>query len=195
MNIIFDLGGVVFHWDAGELITRCFQTDEERLSVQKHFLGHPDWAEMDRGTLPVREALNRASRRSGLPVEAFKKVLDEAHDFLVPKEPTHRLIRQLKKNGHNLYVLSNMHHATAAHLEQNYSIFKLFDGIVFSCRVEMVKPEPEIFNYIIKNYSLIPEESVFIDDMQVNIDAAQKAGMRAILFTDAEECAKKIKQC
>ena len=59
----------------------------------------------------------------------------------------------------------------------------LTDGGVFSCFEKITKPDPEIYLRLCKRYSLKPEECVFIDDTQKNVDAAQKLGMKGIHFT------------
>lgn len=193
MNIVFDLGGVVFHWNPDELIASCFSSEGEQKIVKKHFLSHPDWAELDRGTMDKESALRNAEKRSGISYDRLKKILDITPDFLAPKSETIDLIHRIKEKGHKLFILSNMHHDSMNHLDRTYSFLELFDGKVASCRVGLVKPEEEIYEYLLNAFSLAPEETVFIDDMKENVDAASRLGIHPIQFKDARQCEEALK--
>ena len=66
MNIVFDLGGVVVRWEPEILIADALDDPEVRRVVHSEFVGHPDWLELDRGTLTPAAAVARASERTGL---------------------------------------------------------------------------------------------------------------------------------
>ena len=57
--------------------------------------------------------------------------------------------------------------------------------MLVSGREGLMKPEPEIFQLLIQRYSLIPSRTLFIDDVQKNVDAALAQGVRAVQFIDA----------
>ena len=94
-----------------------------------------------------------------------------------------RFVKECKQAGHNLYILSNWDSESFALLAQEYpDFFNLFDGIVISGKVGLVKPDPAIFEYILNKYDLEPSDTVFIDDQQENIDAAQAMGIYSIRY-------------
>ena len=73
------------------------------------------------------------------------------------------------------------------------SLFTLFDGLVFSAPVGMVKPTPEIFHYLLDKFHLRAEECTFIDDSELNVEGARNVGIKAILFqNDVEKLKKEI---
>ncbi|MDC7242205.1 MAG: HAD family phosphatase [Spirochaetales bacterium] len=188
MNIIFDLGGVVFDWNPEELLCRFFPDPDEREKAREKFMKHPDWIELDRGALSPDEAISRAAERTGLPRQPLKELLDATPASLKAKEDTFDLILRLKERGHSLYILSNMHHDSMDYLDETQDIFELFDGKVASCRVGMVKPEEEIFLHILKEYGLNPADTVFIDDMLENVEAASRKGIHPLRFESAKQC-------
>ncbi len=57
-----------------------------------------------------------------------------------------------------------------------------FDGYVFSAQEKLMKPDRRIYERLIARYILNPEESIFIDDLKANTDAAKKLGMLAFTF-------------
>ena len=66
LNIVFDLGGVVVRWEPQTLIADVFNDPEVRRLVHSEFVGHPDWVELDRGTLAPEDAVARASAHAAL---------------------------------------------------------------------------------------------------------------------------------
>ena len=68
-----------------------------------------------------------------------------------------------------------------------YYDLKSFDGIVVSSDVKMIKPNPAIYKYILETYNLKPEECLFIDDVEANVKAAEKAGIKGFLFENNYE--------
>lgn len=87
-----------------------------------------------------------------------------------------------------MYVLSNMHHASIDYLQNEFSIWNMFDGIVVSCRIQKVKPEIEIFEHLLDEYQLATTETVFIDDTRENLTAASSLGIRTVRFLDPSQC-------
>lgn len=66
MNIVFDLGGVVFRWQPEALIASVFEDRCTRGLVRKEIVEHPDWVELDRGTMSLEDAIRRGLMRIGL---------------------------------------------------------------------------------------------------------------------------------
>ena len=66
------------------------------------------------------------------------------------------------------------------------------DGRVISFEVFQLKPDPEIYETLLKKYALDPAECVFIDDRAENIETARKLGMKGIVFTDYETGRKEL---
>ena len=78
--------------------------------------------------------------------------------------------------------------STFKHLREKHAFWSAFRGIVISGEIQMMKPEPEIFEYLLRRYELSAAETMFIDDHLPNIEAAQALGLHTILFQDARQC-------
>lgn len=95
-----------------------------------------------------------------------------------------KLVKKCIKKGHKVYVLSNWDPESFSIIRKKYHmLFDCFNGIVVSGNVGMVKPDPEIFQYLLEKYNLNPQECVFIDDQSENVAAARNAGICAIRCT------------
>jgi HAD superfamily hydrolase (TIGR01509 family) len=103
------------------------------------------------------------------------------------------LVEAVRAAGHPLFVLSNLHRASLAHLESSYDFFSLFDGRIVSCEVGVCKPEAAIYRRLLETFRLDPAATVFIDDMPVNLDAAALHGMRTIRFEGAVACGASLR--
>ena len=192
MNIVFDLGGVVFNWQPDVIIRGLFEDAETRDLVRQEIFEHADWVELDRGTISLEQAVVRGARRTGLSSQDIERIFNAVPPSLTPIEQTFKLIRQLGSTPNRLFVLSNMQVASIAHLEQQYDIWPLFDGVVISCRIQMVKPEIEIYRHLLDLYQLEATETVFIDDMQENLSAASSVGIHTIRFIDPAQCKREL---
>jgi putative hydrolase of the HAD superfamily len=192
MNIIFDLGGVVVRWDPRAIAERVFSDPEERDVACVDVLGHPDWIEVDRGTLSPEDFAAKAAQRTGLPRARVTALVDAVPPSLTPIEGTVDLIRRLAARGHDLYCLSNMGAASIAFLEARDDIWPLFRGVVISSRVKMCKPDPAIFAHLLSTYGLDPAHTLFIDDTAANTAAASEVGMQTIRFESPAQCEREL---
>jgi len=95
-------------------------------------------------------------------------IYPQAFDFL------HKCIDQ----GDHVYILSNYDSGSFEAMQEMLpGFFDLFDGVVISAEVKLMKPNPKIFSHLLDTYQLNPEETVFIDDQHENLDAAAKMGI------------------
>ena len=194
MNIVFDLGGVVFNWQPDTIVESLFEDERTQNLAKQKIIEHPDWIELDRGTIAREYAIDRGSARTGLPARDVQRIFDAVPRFLTPIEPTIELIRELWQSAHRLFVLSNMQHASIKYLEEHHEIWEMFDGIVISSRIGKVKPEIQIYEHLLNLYELKPAETIFIDDMQENLDAAASLGIQTIRFIDSAQCRQALER-
>jgi FMN phosphatase YigB (HAD superfamily) len=187
-NVIFDLGGVVLEWNPDQILSRFQKDPDLRILLRQALFGHADWHQFDRGGLSEREVIDRMEARIGRPRGELIAIVDAVRESLVEKPDTLELIRELQRRAVPLYCLSNMPASIYAHLRIRHDFWDVFRGIVISGEVRMVKPEPQVFAHLLERYDLRAAESIFIDDLAVNIQAARDVGLHTILFRDAAQC-------
>ena len=194
MNLVFDIGGVVLTWDPDPIIASVFEDPKVREMVRSEIFAHPDWLDLDRGVLEPQSAIARGARRTGMPASKIARLLKLVPPSLLPIAETIDLIRTAKDAGHRLFVLSNMPLASIEYIEHEYSFWDIFDGIVFSSRIQMVKPEPKIYQYLLREHRLEAADTVFIDDTDLNLPAAAALGMKTVKFTDTAQCERELRR-
>ena len=193
MNIVFDLGGVVVRWEPETLIADLFDDPEVCRVVHSEFVGHPDWVELDRGTLAPEDAVARASERTGLSHFELNHFLQRVPSRLTPITDTVESLHRLKTQGHSLYCLSNMHFASIEYLERTYDFFDVFIGKVISCRLNLCKPEPKIYSHLLETYGLHAADTVFIDDVEINLATARQMGIQTVRFENPVQCTDELR--
>jgi len=193
LNIVFDLGGVVVRWQPQAIVAAVYADPQARALALREIIGHPDWVEQDRGVLSRDDAITRASRRTGFAPAEVARLFDHVPGALTPVLPVIELIYRLAARQHALFCLSNMHADFIAHLEKTLDIWELFKGKVISCRVHYCKPEPAIYACLLETHGLDPAQTVFIDDVAVNIEAAARCGIRGIHFESPQQCEQELR--
>ena len=101
------------------------------------------------------------------------------------------LLTELKARGYNLYGLTNWSYKVYAVMER-VPIFRLLNGSVISSEEHLIKPDLRIYNRLVDKFKLQPSDCVFVDDRQVNVDAAIASGMHALLFTGSDQLRKDL---
>jgi putative hydrolase of the HAD superfamily len=191
-NVVFDLGGVVLDWSPDAILEQHYTDPDARTAVKTALFQHPDWLQLDRGVLTEDQAVARLEERTGLPRTELVGLFEAVRASLQPKTDTLALLASLTQRQVPLYCLSNMPATTFAYLREQYTFWPMFRGIVISGEIRMMKPEPEIFEYLLRRYELSPPQTVFIDDHAPNIRAAQALGLHTVLFRDARQCEEEL---
>lgn len=95
--------------------------------------------------------------------------------------------QQLKQRGLLTAILSNLGDNVLANMRREYDWLPRFDVHVWSYQLRMVKPDAAIYRHTLEKLGTRPEETLFIDDRQVNIDGARAVGMKGIVFSTVEQ--------
>ena len=194
MNVVFDLGGVLLSWNPEEMLAKSFADPAVREIARREVMNHPDWLEIDRGTYTFEEAIQRFVVSSGLDETTIRDFMDSVPHSLTAKPDTVNLLHRVKAAGNSVYCLSNMPGETFAFLERNHDFWYAFDGLVISARIGHCKPEPAIYHHLLGTFNLTPSETVFIDDLIENIEAARREGIHGIRFENAEQVERELKR-
>ena len=93
---------------------------------------------------------------------------------------------RLKRHGLRTAILSNMGDSVLENIKREFQWIESFDALVWSYQLRLAKPDPEIYLYTLQKLGTRPDETLFLDDKQLNVDAARDLGIRAIQFSSVE---------
>ena len=193
-NIIFDVGNVLVEYDPDGLMRRLGFDEETLQAVNQAVFQNELWNESDRGVLSPEELLEAFIANNPVYEKEIRQVIDAVGDTISLMPYTVEWVKGLKERGYHLYILSNYAEYTYEKTSHKMEFLPYMNGVVFSYRCKLIKPEKEIYEYICKTYELKPEESVFLDDREDNVEAARNMGMHGIVFENYAQGSETLEQ-
>lgn len=181
-GLIFDYGGVLWdmRWDVSAELARAHGLEDR--AVVETLYGHEMWREIEIGIGDreawLRESHTRLESLAGRAMPPLHQHWRAEQRWIAPNID---LIRRLRP-PYRTAVLSNADRTLRARFEAHDGLLDLFDDFVCSADVGMAKPDPRIYALAAERLGLSPEECVFIDDLDRNIDAAREVGMHGVHF-------------
>lgn len=194
-TVVFDLGGVLVDWNPRHLYRKVFNGDEATMETFLSDICNSAWNErQDRGR-PWAEAIDEAIALHPLHEPHIRAYRDRWDEMLGGAlEETVQILNALHHSGVRLLALTNWSAETFHVAEERFDFLEKFEGVLVSGREGVVKPEPEIFQLLIRRYGLIPSRTLFIDDVQKNVDAALAQGIHAVQFVSPRKLHNDLKQ-
>jgi 2-haloacid dehalogenase len=186
MNVVFDIGNVLLHWDPRALYRKIFASEDE----VEWFLANictPDWnLEQDRGR-SFAEAVAEAAERHPDHAEAISAYHHRWHETLThPIGGTVAILEELDAQGSPLYAITNWNQDKFRETRLRYPFLDRFRDIVVSGDEKVVKPDPAIYRVLLERNGLNAGDCLFIDDSPKNVRGAEAVGMKAHHFTSPE---------
>ena len=191
-NIVFDIGNVLVRWSPIDIISTVFKENANSQALAQKFFKSPLFYDLNLGKITEEEAVLLYAQELDLPVYIVKEVFKVAKGSLIPLEGSFELLEEVYQANIPLYCITDNVREFVTHLKSRYSFFEKFRGVVISAEIGVLKPSAKIFQHLLDTYNLTPEETVFIDDVVVNVEGAQAVGMQGIHFTDAFQCRQEL---
>lgn len=189
-NIVFDLGNVLVKFDSNELIYSFFNERQEEV---KSFYFDSLWNEYDQGLYSVEEMIEKGVKQFPELELSIKKLMYHWTEFVIPLKDNVAFIKDLKRLGYNVYILSNIPEDDTKYL-RSCGVFDNIDGGVFSYEYKKIKPDPEIFHILLKKHDLKASECLFLDDRKDNVVVASNLGFETIEVKDSSKVIDLIKE-
>ena len=182
-NIVFDLGNVLIWFDEENMVGKYAPSKEDAVLLREVVLDRLYWDRLDAGTITDEEVIEEYKTR--LPQRLWKVAEEIYYNWIYnipPVEGMEELVKSLKESGRvRLFLLSNI----STYFAENESVLpvlSLLEKRVYSAVCGFVKPNREIYEYLCKECDILPEETLFIDDNEKNIEGARNFGIHGYLF-------------
>jgi FMN phosphatase YigB (HAD superfamily) len=200
-NIIFDLGGVIINLDIPKTIGEFNKlTDRSFEAIYTQLQQTPLFDEFDKGRITEELFFEEIKRLLQSPVS--NEQLRAAWNAMLLDFPLHRL-ELLKTLGtkYRLFLLSNTNETHVTEFEKQLYLTRgyknlepFFEKVYYSCRMNMRKPDTEIFEFVLTENNLKAEETLFIDDSPQHIEGALKTGVKAHFLVKGKEFETLLKE-
>lgn len=188
-NVIFDIGNVLVDFRWRVLMEDLKLPKEVQAVFAETVFGSRWWGELDRGIYEESEILKHFREDNKEHLDAFNLVWDNRDQLVESYAYAVQWIEQLKAAGLKVYLLSNYpKDIFTLHTERGrFPFLDKVDGKVVSGFVRMVKPDADIYEFLLSEYDLEASESIFIDDREDNVETAKALGMKGIVFRSYEQ--------
>ncbi len=178
---VFDLGGVLsvpmvskklyeqIKWKVSydEFLDK-FNNSEESIKVHKGEISTKEFFEYLKGYM-----------NDNITLEEFKNIYVNNNEFF---KDTIETIKKLKNLGYKVYLLSNLKEIDYEKFIKHFDV-SIFDEMFLSFKLDMIKPNDDIYKYVINKLNTKPENIYFFDDNKDNIDGAIRNGINAYQVT------------
>jgi 2-haloacid dehalogenase len=181
--VVFDLGGVLIDWNPRYLYRQLFDGDDVAMERFLAEVATPEWnLQQDAGRTwdEAVEALTRQHPEHAELIAAYRDRWTETLGEAIG--PTVAVLDELRQTGVRLFALSNWSAETFPAARPRYPFLEWFEGIVISGEVGITKPDERVYRHLLERFGLDAASTVFIDDSEANVRAAQEVGMIAIRF-------------
>lgn len=187
-NIILDVGGILFD-DSKENIEKLLGKDCDyiyKITYDKTF------KKCLLGETSVQDYIN--DFKDNQEFTTIKYILEK--DNLSKSYPLMKnnfeYIKRLKDKGYRLFLLTNITEDSFNYINSVINLDGIFSGGVYSYQEHLLKPDYDIYNLILDKYNLNKNETVFFDDKEKNVIAANEIGLKAFKFTSIADISKNI---
>lgn len=194
-TIIFDIGNVLVHFGWREVFQEFGLEGDELERFADATVRHQAWVDLDEGIITTEEAKEAYAKEVPEYREYIDRIYQEMDKMLVQYDYAIPWIKELKERGYRIYILSNWSKpAYDACQNTALSFLPLVDGVVFSYKELMIKPNKKIYELICNRYDINPAEAVFLDDTEKNIIAARDYGLHGIHFKSYEQGRRELEK-
>ncbi len=191
---VFDLGGVLIDWNPRHLYRKLFEHEADMEQFLENICTTEWNQQQDAGRSFVQAcaALKLEHPTDAEMIDAWFERFDEM--IAGPITGTVDILSELRERNVSIYALSNWSAETFPFAQRRFEFLQWFRAIFLSGEVRLVKPDPRIFRRFCETFALRPEQIVYIDDLQHNVEAARGIGMHGIRFSDPASLREELVQ-
>jgi len=186
-NIVFDIGRVLVSYAPLEFIYSLGHNEPKSQELYHTIFDSQTWRDADRGILTLAEQINIYKNQLPHYSADIDEIMEKWIYMPTMMEESETLLKEVLDLGYNVYLLSNYPENGFPQFKQRYSILDRVKGCVVSYQEKLLKPEKEIYEVLLQRYDLIPDETVFIDDIRENIEGAVQLGIHGIVFENVNQ--------
>jgi 2-haloacid dehalogenase len=193
-TIIFDLGGVLIDWNPEYVFLKEFNGDKVKMEWFFNNICTSEWnEEQDKGKL-IKIATEERIKLFPEYKKLIRMFYGRWKEMLRGEiSETVKILKKLKNQNYRLIALTNWGSETFPVALERFEFLKLFEGIVVSGQIKMLKPFKEIYEYTLSKYNLNPANCIFIDDRLSNVEGAIKCGINGIQFISPKKLIAELK--
>ncbi|HEY6304977.1 MAG TPA: HAD family phosphatase [Candidatus Angelobacter sp.] len=182
---ILDLGGVLIDWNPRYMYRKLFSGDDAAMEQFLATVCTQSWNEAQDAGRTFAEGcalLKKAHPEQSELIDAWFVRYEEMLGGAIAGSVA--ILAELRANQIPLYALSNWSVETFPWALRRFEFLRWFQGILLSGEAGLLKPDPQLFQMLLRRYAIDPTHAVYVDDHASNVNSARQLGMHGIHFTD-----------
>lgn len=179
-TIVFDVGNVLINPSFNDIFKVYPLDDETRRFLYSRMFSSPYWTMMDHGTLALDDAIVAMIGRYSSLRKHIDYLARHWMEYKTEKPEGVRAVQVCKQHDKRLIVFSNYPAYAFEALRKRFLFFSLFDEHVISSQEGILKPAQAFFRLVQERYGITPQRTLFIDDSNLNVEAALSLGWQAV---------------
>lgn len=192
-NIVFDLGNVLLKYDPRGYLESLGYDKEKVSDLMKLIFHGVEWKLADQGLLSNDQLIEIYQLKAPQYYNEINYVMRNWYKLMVLMEESKELFQEVLDKGYNVYILSNYPEYKFLDMWERTPLFHKAHGSVISYQIKLTKPSKEIYHHLLDKYDLDPDETIFLDDLQENINGAKKVGIHGIRFKNVAQVRQELK--
>lgn len=186
-TVIFDIGNVMVDFCFDKFIRKNKDPEQICERIRRATLESGFWGELDLGILSYEEVLQKFIDMDPELEPQIRAIFNDTTGIVLKRDYAILLVKKLRQNGYQVLALSNFPEKVYLENREPLAFLEEMDGYILSYRDHVIKPDPKIYRLLQERYGFLPEECVFVDDLQENLDAAKEQGWHTVLFIGYEQ--------
>lgn len=190
-HIILDMGNVLLAFDPVQSVRDVLGDHPCIRQVVDATTRSPEWKALDQGVISEDEAVASMIQSAPSLQDEIRCFMEHWDEYLQPVPGMEQVVTELKHAGYSLHLLSNA--GLRFHrYSLRFPVFSMLDTIHISAEMKLLKPDRQIYQKLLQELALTPENCLFIDDMEENVSGAQAVGIHSIRFVSCEDLRPKL---
>lgn len=186
-NIVFDIGNVLMKFDPETYFRPLFEDEKHTKQICEKIFSHEAWLKYDQGIFFIEDLYEVYNTAYPEDQKDIARVLQDWFSLLQPILPSIAYMKELREEGYQIYILSNISQDALDYVKKTTDIFSYIEGGVFSYKEKVNKPDARIFEILLQRYHLNADETIFIDDSKANIHQAKQLYIHGVQYKDDKQ--------
>lgn len=192
--ILFDLGRVLVDFDHKRAAERISSfCPKSPVEIYNLFFESPATVAFEAGKISPEDFYIQVKQMLDLKLsyDSFIPIWNDIF-FLTPKNRSIFRLVNILRAGYKTALLSNINTLHYEYLKKRFPVFGVFDKIFLSFELGLIKPDKEIYNLVIRQLKVCPQEIFYTDDRADLVESAKTSGIRGCVFSSLEQLIKDL---
>lgn len=193
-TLVFDVGNVLIGFRVKEALEDHGMPPERIDRFFSCIFFDAMWEQLDLEIEPFWDVVERYKKKYPDLADDVAWLMDHCENIVTPRPAVWEEMHRLKLARHPVYLLSNYAEHFFSRQVRALPFWPDVDGAVVSYQIHVIKPDPRIYQYLLRTYDLNAADCLFFDDREVNTQAARALGMRAVTVTSEAQLLEALRK-